>query len=113
MTSTSGSPDPTNPHDALFRKTFSNVENAAAELRAILPEALLSQLDLSTLRLVPGSYVDARLASSQSDLVFAAELSGKPVLIYILFEHQSSVEELMPLRILKYVVQVLDQHVLD
>jgi predicted transposase/invertase (TIGR01784 family) len=105
--------EPTNPHDALFRKTFANVENAAGELKAILPEALLSRLDLTTLRLVPGSYVDAGLASSQSDLLFAAELSGRPVLIYILFEHQSSVDELMPLRILKYVVRVLDQHVLD
>jgi predicted transposase/invertase (TIGR01784 family) len=105
--------EPTNPHDALFRKTFANIENAAAELKAILPEALLSRLDLATLRLVPGSYVDAGLASSQSDLLFAAELGGKPALIYILFEHQSSVDELMPLRILKYVVRVLDQHVLD
>jgi hypothetical protein len=31
-------PPPDNPHDALFRKTFSNPEHAAAELRAVLPD---------------------------------------------------------------------------
>jgi predicted transposase YdaD len=112
MTS-SRSSDPSNPHDALFRKTFANVANAADELRAVLPPALLALVNLATLRLMPGSYVDAALATSQSDLLFSAELDGKPALIYILFEHQSSVDELMPLRILKYVIRILDQYVAD
>ena len=29
--------EPAQPHDALFKKTFSEIEHAAAELRAVLP----------------------------------------------------------------------------
>ena len=106
-----GSRDPHNPHDALFRNTFSKVEHVAAELRAVLPPALLSRIDLTTLTLNPGSYVDADLTSSESDLLFTASLGGRPAFVYVLFEHQSSVDELMPLRILKYVVRILERHV--
>ncbi len=111
MTAQRPSKEPKNPHDALFRKTFSNVEHAKAALSAALSHPLLSPIEWSTLRLVAGAYVDAELASSQSDLLFMVELSCKPGVMYLLFEHQSSVDELMPLRVLKYAARILDQHV--
>ena len=49
---------PNNLHDGLFKATFSQVEHAAGELRAILPPALVARLDFSTLTLCPGSFVD-------------------------------------------------------
>jgi predicted transposase/invertase (TIGR01784 family) len=106
----SGPPASNNPHDALFRNTFSKAEHAAAELRVVLPAALLQWVDLSTLALEPGSYVDSALTSCQSDLLFRVSLAGRSGLVYLLFEHQSSIDELMPLRILKYVVRVLERH---
>jgi hypothetical protein len=106
-------PPPDNPHDALFRKTFSNPEHAAAELRAVLPPALLAKLDLSTLQLASGSYVDEELASSQSDLLFSVQIQGRAALLYVVFEHQSTVDGLMPFRILKYVVKILDRHLAE
>jgi predicted transposase/invertase (TIGR01784 family) len=108
-----GPKEPNNPHDALFRRTFSSVEHAAAELRAVLPSELLAHVNLATLSLSSGSYVDAELASSQSDLLFTVELQNRPGFLYLLFEHQSSAPPLMPLRILKYVVRILDQHVVS
>ncbi len=113
MAPPSNGKEPNNPHDALFRRTFSSVEHAAAELRALLPSELLARLNLATLRPYSGSYVDAELASSQSDLLFSVELQNRPGFLYLLFEHQSSVPPLMPFRILKYVVRILDQHVLS
>jgi hypothetical protein len=104
---------PDNPHDALFRKTFSIPEHAAAELRAVLPPALLAKMDLSTLALASGSYVDEELASSQSDLLFSVQIQGRAALLYVVFEHQSTVDGLMPFRILKYVVRILDRHIAD
>lgn len=106
-------PPPDNPHDALFRKTFSTPEHAAAELRAVLPPALLAKMDLSTLALASGSYVDEELASSQSDLLFSVQIQGRAALLYVVFEHQSTVDGLMPFRILKYVVRILDRHIAD
>jgi len=60
--------EPNHPHDALFKKTFSVPEHAAAQLRAILPPALVALTDFSTLTLCAGSYVDEALAGSESDL---------------------------------------------
>ena len=56
-----------------------------------------------------GSYVDANLSTSQSDLLFGVTIAGRPGFIYVLFEHQSTVDELMPFRVLKYVVRILDE----
>ena len=102
--------DSNQPHDALFRKTFSEVEHAAAEFRAVLPAQLVALTDFSTLALCPGSFVDEGLAASQSDLLFSAQVASKPALFYILFEHQSSPDKLMPLRLLRYVLRILVRH---
>jgi len=103
--------DPKQPHDLLFKKTFSVIEHAAAEFRAVLPAELVARIDFSTLALCPGSYVDEALAGSQSDLLFSVQVSGKRALLYVLFEHQSSPEKLMPLRLLGYIVRILVRHV--
>jgi len=103
--------EPKQPHDALFKKTFSVVEHAAAELRAVLPKELVTRADFSTLTLRGGSYIDEALSGSQSDLLFSVQVSGKSALLYVLFEHQSSPDKLIPLRLLSYVVRILMRHV--
>jgi len=60
--------EPKHRHDALFKKTFSVPEHAAAALRAVLPPSLVARLDFSTLSLCSGSFVDETLAGSESDL---------------------------------------------
>jgi predicted transposase YdaD len=97
------------PHDALFRFVFSRAENAAGELRAVLPAALTSRIDWSTLSLTDGHYIDEDLASRQSDLLFTATVDGHPAALHLLFEHQSTPETLMPLRMLRYAVRILDR----
>jgi predicted transposase YdaD len=103
--------DPNRPHDALFKKVFSITEHAASILRQVLPVALARRIDWSSLALCSGSHVDALLADSHADLLFSARLEGKPAMLYLLFEHQSSCDELMPLRLLTYVVRVLEWHI--
>jgi predicted transposase/invertase (TIGR01784 family) len=105
--------DPRQPHDALFKATFSHPARAAAELRAILPAALSRQIDFSTLTLMPGSFVDRRLRGTHSDLLFRARISGQHALLYLLFEHQSEPDEIMALRMLGYVVHILERHVAE
>jgi Putative transposase, YhgA-like len=103
-----------NVHDALFKATFSNVEHAAGELRHALRPALAARIDFSTLALESGSFVDEVLKERQSDLLFSASIRGVRVLLYLLFEHQSTVEELMAFRLLRYLVRIwerfLDHH---
>jgi hypothetical protein len=94
------------PHDRFVRYTLGHPERAAAELRAALPAELVAQVDWSTLRREPSNVVDAQLRETQSDLLFSAQLTGgQPVLIFVLIEHQSTVDRWMALRMLKYVVR--------
>jgi predicted transposase YdaD len=105
--------EPKQLHDALFKATFSSVERAAAELRAVLPPALATKLDFSTLTLAPGTYIDPQLVGSQSDLLFRAQISGQSAFVFLLFEHQSTVDRLMAFRMLRYVVRILERHIED
>jgi hypothetical protein len=101
---------PTSVHDALFKATFSRIEHATGELQAILPPGLTAQIDFATLTLCPGTYVDDDLRQRQSDLLFSAEIAGKKTLLYVLFEHQSTVDPLMLFRLLAYMVRIWEAH---
>lgn len=96
------------PHDALFKSVFQHPEHAAAELRHVLPPEISRAIRWDTLKLEPGSYVDPALAKRHSDLLFSAqaEIGGITVLIYLLFEHQSTNDTMMALRLLEYEVRV-------
>lgn len=94
------------PHDRLFKHTFGHPENAASVLRTVLPQALLERLDLSTLELAPGSFVDAALSERHADLLYRVQLGGHPARVYLLFDHQSGVDRQMPLRLLRYMTRI-------
>jgi hypothetical protein len=54
--------------------------------------------------------VDPELRETESDLLFTARLrTGRPLLLYVLLEHQSSVDPWMALRMLRYVVRQLER----
>lgn len=100
-----------NPHDALFKAVCQHPENAAAELEHILRPELAAAVEWSTLALQSGSYVNPQLADRHSDLLFAARAksSGLRLLVYLLFEHQSSNDPAMALRLLEYMVAIWDR----
>ncbi|KYG03912.1 hypothetical protein BE21_49445 [Sorangium cellulosum] len=103
----------TNAHDALFKAAFSQVEHAAGELRQALPPELSSRINFADLRLCPGSFVDEALKERQSDLLFSTSMGEARVLLYLLFEHQSTVEPLMAFRLLRYMVRIWEHHLAE
>jgi len=98
-----------NVHDALFKATFSQVEHAAGELQQMLPPRLARLVDFKTLALCPGSFVDEVFKERHTDLLFSVFIAGCKVFVYVLFEHQSTVDLLMPFRLLRYMVRVWEQ----
>jgi hypothetical protein len=97
------------PHDLFARYTFGSPERAEAELRAVLPAQVVSEVDWMSLRQEPGCVVDPELRETESDLLFTARLrSGRSLLLYVLLEHQSTVDRWMALRMLRYVVRQLE-----
>ena len=99
------------PHDALFKAIFSEPADAAVELRSLLPPELAARIDWSSLRLLPGSFVDEVLTERESDLLFEALAGDKPVKLHLLFEHQSTAPALMAFRLLRYQVRIWDVEV--
>lgn len=101
---------PPKPHDALARSTLSRLELAAPYLQSVLPGELREALDFETLEHVPGSFIDPDLSERQTDVLFRAQLEGGgESLLYVLVEHQSTVERRMSLRLLVYVGRILDR----
>ena len=99
------------PHDRLFRATFSDAKQAAGLLAPLIPQALAEQIDWSSLALESGSYVDETLRWKHADLLFSASCNGRPALLYLLVEHQSSHDRFMALRLLTYMARILEHHV--
>jgi predicted transposase/invertase (TIGR01784 family) len=88
------------PHDRLFKRVFSNPEEAAGELRHVLPPAVTRLIDWSTLRAVRATFIDDHLAETRSDLLFSVMLGARPAFVYVLLEHQSTCDALMAFRVL-------------
>ena len=93
-------------HDRLFRAGLSNPAAAAAFLIDRLPPEVAERIDWSTLKLEPGSFVDPDLRLSESDLLFSAKADGRDIGIYVLFEHQSTRDPRLPMRLLRYKVGI-------
>jgi hypothetical protein len=105
----SDAPRVQSPHDAFFKQVFGVPENAAGELQAVLPEAVAARIDWTTLERVDGSFVDPDLSTSESDLVFSVRVSARRALVYVLFEHQSTSDPMMGLRLLRYIVRIWER----
>ncbi len=97
------------PHDKLFRATFSDPVNAAAFLRHHLGETLQPLVDWLSLSPVPGSFVNPEMEGLEADLLFSAKVGGSDALIYVLWEHQRAEDPLMALRLLSYMVRIWNQ----
>ena len=98
------------PHDNLFRKTFADPREAAGLLCPVLPAEFRDRIDWNTLAPVDASFVDDELRRSEADLLFKAAFgaSHDPLWIYVLLEHQSTPDRLMPFRMLKYCMGIWD-----
>ena len=90
-------------HDALVRRVLGDPDAARAWLEARLPADTARHLDFATLQLQPGTFVDEELRRAETDVLFAARHeSGQPVFVYLLVEHQSTVDFWLRLRLLRY-----------
>ena len=97
-------------HDKLFRLVFSDRKEAAAFLRARLPHSLGQRFRWSSLRQIPGSFVNQELRGLVTDLLFEVRTAagGKEARqrLCLLFEHQSRPDRWMALRVMRYCCRI-------
>ena len=94
------------PHDRLFKSTFLHLPWAAEALRAALPPEIAARIEFSTLQIMPGSFVDQSNRQYHTDLLYSIQYAGRTAYIYCLYEHQSSDDWWMALRMLTYEVNI-------
>lgn len=97
------------PNDKLLRATFSVPENARGFFENHLPANLASVMDWGSLSLEPCTFIDPHLSGSESDLLFRIKLRQSDVFLYLLFEHQSSEDPRMALRLLSYILRIWER----
>ena len=90
------------PHDRLIRYTYTRKQSALGILQGYLPESMLPGMDWATLKVMPGSFVDASLKGLHSDILYQIQFRGSPLYLHFLFEHQSKPDPWMGLRIMGY-----------
>ena len=99
-------------HDALFLKTMEVQAAAAAWLEARLPSDLASRIDWSTLSFRNETFVDEEMWYGSVDALFDVQYNGKERLsLYVLVEHQTDVQRLMALRMLRYCLRIWERQV--
>lgn len=96
-----------NTHDKFFKTLFSCKEEVRDFITKTFPEKLVKNLNLKTLKLDKSEYVDEKLKSSFSDIVYNC-IYGKnlKVKISLLFEHKSYIEKYPHLQILGYMLNI-------
>jgi len=100
-------------HDKAFKTAMTDVRVAKDLLTHYLPENFKQCIDLNSLKIQKGSFVDEKLKASESDILYQVDLleSLEKAYIYLLIEHQSKPDQWMPFRLLKYSCQFADQHI--
>ena len=77
------------PHDHYFKNTFGQKEIARDFLESYLPREIVNILDLNTLTNQKTEYIDKKLKSFFTDLLYQVNINGQEGFIYILYEHKS------------------------
>jgi len=100
-----------NPHDKAFKTLLANAPIAREFFQYHLPPEIRDLIDLDTIKLQPNTYIDEALKETASDVLYEVKIANETGFLYVLFEHQSTVDKLMPLRVLKYMVSIWDEFI--
>ncbi len=92
-------------HDRRYKRLFSQPYFLQKLLESFVAEDFITELDFSTLKRWDKSYVDSEFKEKESDLIFSIDYRNNPCCIFLLLEFQSTVDKLMPLRFLRYILE--------
>lgn len=100
----------TTPHDAIFKAFLSRPETARDFIEIHLPPSLVKLCNLDTLHLESSSFVEENLRQYYNDVLYSVETTKGCGYIYVLIEHQSSPDENMAFRMLRYAIATMQRH---
>lgn len=98
------------PHDAVFKQFLTHPDTARDFMELHLPADLRVCCDLSTLKLESGSFIEESLRPYFSDVLYSLKTTTGDGYIYVLIEHQSTPDQHMAFRLLRYAVAAMQRH---
>jgi len=99
-----------NNHDHFFKSMMLEPKVIKELFECHLPTHIKSIINFDTIKPEKDSFITDELDERLSDMLVSVEFNGAPGYIYVLIEHQSKPEKLMPFRILKYLLSIWDLH---
>jgi len=101
-----------NPHDQFFKSMMTDPKVIREFFEQNLPANIRNVMNFDVIVPERESYIEEHLRMQIADLVYSTEFNDKPGYLYILIEHQSSPCEILAFRLLKYMVAIMDKHML-
>jgi len=98
------------PHDRFTRSLMTNPKVVEEFFKVNLPKDIQKAIDFSSLELQKDSFIDDHLKLQIADLLYSVKFNGQPGFIYLLIEHASTPDPLLPFRMLKYMVSIMNHH---
>ncbi len=95
-------------HDRRYKRIFSQPYFLQKLLESFVHESFIKNLDFSTLERIDKSFINADFNEKESDLIFTIHFKGKIIYIFLLLEFQSTVDKLMPIRFLRYIMELYE-----
>ena len=96
-------------HDHYFRSAMDDPDVAMSCIRAHLPAEIVVQIDVNSLQLMKGNFIEGNLREKITEVLYKATIDGEKGYIYFLIEHQSTPDPLMPLRLHHYILQIIEK----
>lgn len=97
-------------HDHFFTKSMSRIKVAKEFFQDALPANIQEKINLNTLKPLPTRFIDNELAEGTVDLLYSVDFNGKEGYLYVLCEHQSTPDNLISLRMQKYMLRICSEH---
>jgi len=97
---------PHHPHDKGYKQLLANKRTFLELFKTFVREDWVKDIDESDLVLVNKSYILQDFNEKEADIVYRLRTRGNDVIFYVLLELQSTVDYLMPFRLLLYIVEI-------
>ena len=96
-----------NSHDKFFKELFSKKEEVVEFVAKTFPPQITANLDFNSLELDKTEYIDSKLRTNYSDIVYNCTYAqNTKIKITLLFEHKSYPEQFPHLQLLGYMLKI-------
>lgn len=99
------------PHDKFLKLSLGEPRVAQEFFTEHLPAAVLSTMDLATLKLENHSFIDENYKGSEADVIYSVQVAQTTAYLFLLCEHQSTVDPWMAFRLWVYRIRLMELHV--